>query len=223
MSLKRQCIATTVAVALFFGLPELAASALSRARLDAAASSRFGAAGTTVVAEWTRLIELGQPQPASEQLRRVNEFVNSRVLFESDATVWGQDDYWATPLETLARGRGDCEDFAIAKYISLLALGMPPSKLRLIYVKARVGDGAQSSFQAHMVLGYYEDLDGEPQLLDNLVPTIENASARADLVPIFSFNGEGLWAGGTLSGSDPSARLSRWRDLIERLKEEGFL
>lgn len=223
MSLRRQCHLTTLAITLFLGLPGFALSALSYARLEATAQERFGLAGTAVVAEWTRLIELGGPQPPLEQLRRVNDFVNSRVHFESDASVWGQDDYWATPLETLSRGRGDCEDFAIAKYVSLLALGMPVSKLRLIYVKARVDNGGQASFQAHMVLGYYEDVAGEPQLLDNLVPDIQNASARTDLVPIFSFNGEGLWAGGTLSGSDPSARLSRWRDLLERLKDEGFL
>lgn len=223
MSLRRKCLATSLAITLFLGLPGLASSALSRARLEATAHERFGSAGTAAVAEWTHLIELGGPQPAQEQIRRVNDFVNNRVLFESDASVWSQDDYWATPLETLARGRGDCEDFAIAKYVSLLALGMPASKLRLIYVKARIDNGGQPSFQAHMVLGYYEDVAGEPQLLDNLVPDIQNAGARTDLVPIFSFNGEGLWAGGMLSGTDPSARLSRWRDLLERLKNEGFL
>lgn len=223
MKLRQKCIAWILALTLFIGLPGFALSALSQSRLEIAAHERFGATGTAAVDEWTRLIELARPQPAQEQLRRVNDFVNSRVLFESDTTVWGHDDYWATPLETLSRGRGDCEDFAIAKYVSLLSLGMPPSQLRLIYVKARIESAGQTTYQAHMVLGYYEDVAGEPQLLDNLVPEIQHAGSRTDLVPIFSFNGEGLWAGGTLSGSDPSARLSRWRDLLEKLKDEGFI
>jgi hypothetical protein len=76
--------------------------------------------------------------------------------------------------------------------------------------------------QAHMVLGYYPDPNGEPQILDNLVGTIERASTRTDLVPVFSFNAEGLWAGGMKAANDPTTKLSRWRDLMTRLRSEGI-
>ncbi|UUZ55187.1 transglutaminase-like cysteine peptidase [Massilia sp. H-1] len=50
--------------------------------------------------------------------------------------VWGKSDFWATPFEAMIKGKGDCEDFVIAKYFSLLALEVPDSQLRLIYVRA---------------------------------------------------------------------------------------
>ena len=165
------------------------------------------------------LIEVGRDQPVDERLERANQFINSRTLFESDFQAWQAQDYWATPLETLGAGRGDCEDFAIAKFVSLVALGVPQDQLRLIYVRATV-DGTPP--QAHMVLGYYPDPNGEPRILDNLVGTIERASARTDLVPVFSFNAEGLWAGGMKAANDPTAKLSRWRDLMARLRAEGI-
>ena len=59
-----------------------------------------------------------------EQLRRVNEYFNRRIRFAEDSAVWSQPDYWATPLETIARGAGDCEDFVFAKYFTLRELGI---------------------------------------------------------------------------------------------------
>ena len=197
---------------------QIATGALNRSALRAAAQARYGAQGVETVLEWIYLIDQARSQPAAEQLSRVNDFFNGRTTFQSDDQIWNQADYWATPLELLAGGRGDCEDFAIAKYVSLLALGIPQSRLRLIYVKARI----EGTSQAHMVLGYYADSNGEPQILDNLTGVIERATNRPDLTPVFSFNGEGLWAGGVKASSDPTARLSRWRDLLSRLSTEGF-
>lgn len=157
------------------------------------------------------------------KLRGVNEFFNRRVLFRDDLEVWGQTDYWASPLEMLDKGAGDCEDYAIAKYFSLLGLGVPVSKLRMVYVRAQLG-GVGGPSQAHMVLAYYESANAEPLILDNLVSEVRPASRRPDLSPVFSFNSEGLWQGvgpQTATG-DPVARLSRWRDLLAKAKAEGF-
>ncbi len=156
------------------------------------------------------------------QLQAINEFFNRHVLFRDDTEVWGQIDYWASPLETLHKGRGDCEDYAVAKYFSLLALGMPTSKLRLVYVRAQIG-GPQGLVQAHMVLAYYAAPGAEPMILDNLITELRPASRRPDLVPVFSFNSEGLWQGvGTQSAGDPTARLSRWREVLAKARSEGF-
>ena len=159
----------------------------------------------------------------ADKLRGVNEFFNRRVLFRDDMEVWGQTDYWATPLEMLDKGAGDCEDYAIAKYFSLLGLGVPVAKLRLVYVRAQLG-GVGGPSQAHMVLAYYESATAEPLILDNLVSDVRSASRRPDLSPVFSFNGEGIWQGvGTQAAAgDPVARLSRWRDLLAKARAEGM-
>ncbi|MGQ0622039.1 MAG: transglutaminase-like cysteine peptidase [Panacagrimonas sp.] len=203
-------------------LSGVAVAALDRGQLRDVAASRYGEHGVRVAADWLHLLDQARSQPVSVQMSRINEFFNSRTTFASDVDVWQQADWWATPLDTLARGRGDCEDFAIAKYVSLMALGVAQNRLRLIYVRANLDGSMPGTSQAHMVLGYYADPNGEPQILDNLVGSIERASARPDLTPVFSFNGEGLWAGGVKAQSDPTARLSRWRDLLVRLKNEGF-
>ena len=157
------------------------------------------------------------------QLQAVNAFFNQRILFRDDTEVWGQIDYWASPLETLDKGAGDCEDYAIAKYFSLLAVGMPVSKLRLVYVRAQIG-GPQGALVAHMVLAYYAAPGAEPLILDNLITELRPASRRPDLVPVFSFNSEGLWqgVGPQAAGGDPTARLSRWREVLAKARAEGF-
>jgi len=192
------------------------------ARLRSVAQSRYGAASVSAVSDWQRMLELARSEAVDVQLSRVNEFFNIRTSFEDDIAIWSQEDYWATPLETLVRGRGDCEDFAIAKYVSLIELGVPQARLRLIYARADLRAFGGASSQAHMVLGYYDDPNGEPLILDNLSGRIQRASLRRELTPVFSFNAQGLWAGGRQAGSDPTARLSRWRDLLARLRDEGF-
>lgn len=187
--------------------------------LQAQAQLRYGEYGLHAVNDWMRLMAAARGLPVAEQVRRVNEFFNTRIAFADDATVWQVEDYWATPLESLGGARGDCEDFAIAKYASLVALGVPEAQLRLIYVAARL-PGAPSEVP-HMVLGYYPEVDAEPQILDNLVGTVEWASARKDLKPVFSFNGAGLWAAGRRAPGDPTQRLSRWRDVLLRIQREG--
>jgi predicted transglutaminase-like cysteine proteinase len=157
------------------------------------------------------------------KLRGVNEFYNRRVLFRDDTDIWGQADHWASPLEMLDKGAGDCEDYAIAKYFSLLGLGVPVAKLRLVYVRAQLG-GPGGPSQAHMVLAYYEYANAEPLILDNLVSEVRPASRRPDLSPVFSFNSDGLWqgVGAQAATGDPTARLSRWRDVLAKARAEGF-
>ena len=153
------------------------------------------------------------------KLDAINNFYNRQVLFRDDMEVWGQVDYWASPLETLAQGQGDCEDYAIGKYFSLVALGMATAKLRLVYVRAQVA----GAVQAHMVLAYYPAPNAEPLILDNLVGELRPASQRPDLVPVFSFNSDGLWQGvGAQTAGDPLARLSRWREVLAKARAEGF-
>lgn len=185
---------------------------------------RWGNAALPRFAAWREQVASSNNGSEGERLRRVNDFVNRSITFGDDQTIWGQSDYWATPLETLGRAAGDCEDYAIAKYFTLLGIGIPAEKLRLIYVKAKIGAGDSALVQAHMVLAYYAQPDAEPLVLDNLLTDIRPASRRPDLVPVFSFNRDGVFTG--VSGKDSAVagtgRLSRWEDLLKRTRQEGF-
>lgn len=191
-------------------------------RLQRAASLRGNANGQRLFADWRELMADSRSLSEADKLKRLNEFFNRRLNFSDDVSIWGQADYWATPLESMAKGAGDCEDFVIAKYFSLKELGVPVQKLRLTYVRARIGGPNSSISQAHMVLTYYAAPDAEPLVLDNLITDIRPASRRSDLTPVFSFNSDGLWAGGTTSSGSPVDRLSRWKELLLRMQAEGF-
>jgi len=187
------------------------------------AGQRFGESGTASVATWRDLLTQAGNQPDAVKLRRVNEFFNRRIRFGEDSDIWGKQDYWATPLETLGRGEGDCEDFAIAKYVTLKLLGIPSEKLRMTYVKARIGGPQSIIVQAHMVLSYYPAPGDEPLVLDNLISDIRPASRRTDLTTIFGFNAEGLWVGGAAPrAGNASQRLSKWQSVLARMREEGI-
>lgn len=208
---------------LAIGVLFLLAASIAAPDLDktqALALQRYGARAADTIVAWRKLIEETRALPDNDKLNKVNTFFNRRVLYETDTVVWGQEDYWATPLEFMGRAAGDCEDFAIAKYMTLLMLGINNQHLRLIYVRYKTGATAPI---AHMVLGYYPQPTEEPMILDNMISSVRPASMRSDLTPVFSFNSDGLWAGGaTTSTADPTTRLSRWRDVLERMRQEGL-
>ena len=180
------------------------------------AERKYGRDASHRLTAWEELIARDRSRTDRDKLEKVNRFFNERIRFESDREVWGVEDYWATPIEFLARGAGDCEDFAIAKYFTLKATGVDDEKLRITYVKA-----LRYNIH-HMVLTYYSDPEAEPLVLDNLVDSIDRASKRTDLVPILSFNGSGLWLAkqrgkGKLAGK--SSRLRLWQDLLQKMSE----
>jgi predicted transglutaminase-like cysteine proteinase len=123
-------------------------------------------------------------------------------------------------MELLGTGGGDCEDYSISKYFTLLAMGMESEKLKITYVKAR-GYGLINA--AHMVLAYYPTPSAMPVVLDNLDGDIKPADKRGDLTPVYSFNGDGLWLArerGTGKRVDGGNRISLWRDMMTRMGKE---
>lgn len=205
-------------------LPAEPVGAIDNTRL-AATFLKYRPDGLQVLRDWQAMIQNGQALTTADKLRRVNEFFNHRIHFGEDQQIWGQSDYWATPMETLAKGWGDCEDFSIAKYFSLLALGIPVEQLRLVYVKAQIGGPSSPIQQAHMVLAFYTSPEAQPLVLDNLITEIRPASRRPDLQPVFSFNSQAIYAGAAgdaAAGPGGIGRLSRWQDLLQRARAEGF-
>jgi len=142
-------------------------------------------------------------------LKRTNDFYN-QVPYFTDLEHWGVDDYWATPVELVASFGGDCEDYAIAKYMTLKDLGVPVERLRIAYVRAiKIGE-------THMVLAYYPTPDSDPWILDNLIPEIKHGSERTDLIPVYSFNDDDLWLANGTARKGGASTVRLWRDVIEK-------
>jgi len=172
-------------------------------------------AGQQRIAAWHALMKEKHDAPEMEKLKSVNDFFN-QLEFVDDLSHWGKDDYWSTPQEMLVSNGGDCEDFATAKYFTLRRLNIPDEKLRLTYVKSL------KLKQPHMVLSYYAEPTTDPLILDNLVNTILFASQRTDIIPVYSFNSQGLWLtrkqnSERLGGAE---RLSLWQALQSRFSQE---
>ena len=182
-----------------------------------AISKKYGQAAANRIQKWREILLSDIRADESRKLELVNRFFNT-LPFVSDLEHWGKMDYWATPLEFLETNGGDCEDFAIAKYLTLREIGVPADRLRITYVKALTLN------QAHMVLTYYPTPDAEPLVLDNLQSDIMPASQRQDLIPVYSFNGDNLWLAKELTGRSQlvgeSERIGLWRDLLKRLIRE---
>jgi len=188
-------------------------------RLDesvlAEAEKKYGTSARQRLIDWVELIRNDQSTTDVEKLVKVNDFFN-KLDFVDDSLHWRQEDYWATPVEFLASDGGDCEDFSLAKYFTLKAMGVKEKRLNLTYVKAL------DLNQAHMVLTYFEVPGEEPLVLDNLIGDIKPATQRTDLLPVYSFNGTGLWIAkmrgrGELVGK--SDRLGRWKELLTRMPQ----
>ena len=166
------------------------------------------------ILSWEELIKQSEGLEDTQKLTAVNRFFNRQLRFVDDLGNWQQSDYWATPIEATVKGAADCEDYSIAKYFTLRRLGIPSSQLRITYVKALEYN------QAHMVLTYYATPTADPLVLDNLITEIRPASLRRDLLPVYAFNAEGLYLPGRKSGD--SKRLSRWQDVLKKMRDEGF-
>ena len=115
--------------------------------------------------------------------KQVNAMMNKKKYIV-DNKNWGKSDYWATPVEFMSRG-GDCEDFAIAKYAALRALGVPENRMRLLILQD------QKKNMPHAVLVVYSEKG--PMILDNQIKAMQSASSIKHYKPIFSINREAWW------------------------------
>lgn len=190
-------------------------------------SKRFSAEAPKRLIIWQKLINdmrateaLGARQSEANAesltLRKTNKFFN-QVPYANDINHWGREDYWATPVETLSSFAGDCEDYSIAKYLSLKELGIPVERLRITYVRAL------NLNESHMVLAYYPTPDADPWILDNLIGEVKRASQRPDLEPVYSFNDDDLWLASGSSRKGGASQVRLWRELLEKLVKEQKL
>ncbi|MCL1144122.1 transglutaminase-like cysteine peptidase [Shewanella gaetbuli] len=210
---KRCHIIFVAALFVVFSLYASPTQTLDEGKIISTLSKRYGDRAGLRAKAWFKVVAESGPLSEKQQLEKVNQFFNL-FRFVNDDVLWGDSNYWATPMEFIGVNGGDCEDFSIAKYFTLLQLGIPENKLRITMVKAT------SVNQYHMVLAYYEKPSSIPLILDNLDKKIKPATQRRDLIPVYSFNGQQLWLNkekgrGELAGS--SSRLKKWNDLKHRL------
>ncbi|MCD6034860.1 MAG: conserved periplasmic protein of unknown function [Rickettsiales bacterium] len=135
--------------------------------------------------EWRGFLERIDEKDLStlEKAEAVNSYVN-RVSYADDNDVWGKSDYWATPREFLSH-QGDCEDYAITKYFSLLALGVREEDMRLVIMNDR------RKGVIHAALSV--DIDGKTYLLDNQTPDVVVYHTLGRYRPIYAINTKGWW------------------------------
>jgi len=120
------------------------------------------------------------------QLNRINFYLN-RLLPQYDNIINNKLDNWATPKEFLIVGYGDCEDYAIIKYYSLIKLGFDEKKLFITVVKEKFKGGI------HMVLTYFKTKNESPLVLDNLSFKILDLKTREDLEAELFINSSGVY------------------------------
>jgi len=198
---------------LTFGLYAKQTATLDNDKIIRALEQNYGARAGKRGNAWVKILTQSNALTEMEKLKKVNRFFNY-FRFIDDIKLWGVKNYWATPIEFIGVNGGDCEDYSIAKYYTLLELGVPDEKMRITMVKAlRLN-------QYHMVLAYYDTPGSVPLILDNLDGAIKPATKRNDLLPVYSFNGTQLWLNkekgrGVLAGN--SKRLKRWTSLKQRL------
>lgn len=184
----------------------------------AQAQKQYGPLAANRLKAWQEMVNHAYHKPERLQLEIVNRFFN-KARYKTDDQVWHQHDYWATPVELLEKDAGDCEDYVIAKYFTLKALGISEKKLYLTYVKAI------RFKQAHMVLTYFKTPKSIPLVLDNLNDRILKATQRRDLIPVYSFNGDGLWLsklrGKGKSVNGGSKKIEQWQTLLKKLDKRN--
>lgn len=181
-------------------------------------SQKYGDYATRRLLARARLMREVKNLPEKQKLVEVNNFYN---LFEyrANKSYPEKANYLATPLEFTIAGTGNCEDFTIAKYFTLRELGVPDEKLLIEYVKLKSSDPQYDT--AHMVLLYYETPNSIPLVLDNVNKEILPGDQRKDLIPIYGFNGLGLWEAKGLKKGEKIGRpqdLKRWSKLQEKIK-----
>ncbi len=222
LSLRKRWLNTflkCLGLLVFLGVFTVSATFDISPKLLAKIEQKHGKEASDRIEQWQKLMRTAKTLPEAEKLKRVNDFFNQQIEFVDDIYLWGENDYWATPMEFLFQGAGDCEDYAIAKYFTLIELGVAEKKMRIMYVKAlRLN-------QAHMVLTYYPTPRAVPAVLDNLIPEIKSATKRTDLLPVYSFNGSGLWLAkskGRGKRVGGASRLSLWTELKQRMLENSI-
>jgi predicted transglutaminase-like cysteine proteinase len=126
----------------------------------------------------------GRAHGGRARIGTINRAINLAIRPMTDLAQWGVTDRWSAPLATLATGRGDCEDYAIAKYVALREAGVAENDVRLIIVR----DVANGEDHAVVAARTHEKWI----MLDNRRLTLLEDSAMPHVLPLFAFDNAGV-------------------------------
>ncbi|MFM5296238.1 transglutaminase-like cysteine peptidase [Aeromonas veronii] len=145
-----------------------------------------------------KLIAMKSSMPSATDFQKVvavNRFVNTEISYKPDGA-----DEWATPLQTMIRGHGDCEDYALLKYSLLSDWGVPITSMRLTYGVIK------NTREAHMVLVYEDPKEANVYVLDNRRNNVVREKMLNDFVAVYSFNHEQFFLNkeGSVSNVSPT-------------------
>lgn len=144
----------------------------------------YAASSSKAVKAWQAMIRKNKGKSEIEQIEAVNGFIN-QWRYRSDSYNYKTSDYWASPAEFFTRS-GDCEDYAIAKYVTLRQMGFSADQLRLVVVKDVVRN------LAHAVLAVYAG--GDVFILDNVTSEVRAQAEVTEYAPYYSVNEQARWA-----------------------------
>jgi predicted transglutaminase-like cysteine proteinase len=154
-------------------------------REDAAESclSSYSTASPCPPREWTQLIVRFRGRPRREQIDGINAAINAHPYVSAIAN-WGNPAHWETPFEFF-RHNGQCQDYAITKFLLLRELGVPDRAMRLVVLR----DTRRQVDHAVLVV----DVSGHELMLDNLAPRVVSANADPNYHAYYSVNESGWW------------------------------
>ena len=139
--------------------------------------NKYGINALKRIKLWNQMIESSKNETTLNKIKNVNDFFN-KFAYKDDLVHWRKKDYWATPFEFMVTGAGDSEDYALAKYYSLLKLGVSRKNLEITFVEYK---GSKSFQNNHVVLNYFHNLNSEAIVLDNIEGELQLTSKRPDL------------------------------------------
>lgn len=175
----------------------------------------FGKIAKNRVSDYSKSINIFRNYSKNKQLIKVNIYLN-QLLPQVDILNQKKRDYWETPKEFLTIGYGDCEDYAIIKYFTLLKLGFAKEKLYLTAVREKFRG------KYHLVLSYFEDKNKSPLILDNLSFRILDLETRKDLKVDMFINSNGVYKLNEKKRLIKVAKVSsKFNELLKRVKKEG--
>jgi predicted transglutaminase-like cysteine proteinase len=173
------------------------------------------------IKSWQALIQDNQNLSDTDKLKKVNAFFN-QWQYASDEQIWGKPDYWATPLEFVEKGEGDCEDFAIAKFDALQQMRVSEDKILICYTKIKLPH--HTAYQPHVLVAYFAKNERSPLILDNFNKEILTAKERSDLKALYCFNHLGFWQVSTEGKKryiGRSTDIKKWQEMEKRRQLEA--
>lgn len=197
-------------IIIFFYISSLFSSPLITDKLISDANKKYKAhAKNRFIAVRDKLIRDLKDADEMTKLNKVNSWINY-IKYESDEKLYGVSDYWATLYEFVGRGKGDCEDYTIAKYYILKELGISPKKMKFTYVIYKDRKGKKIS---HMVLSYLKvpkpKKKSQILILDSNNRLILPASKRKDIVKVIK-----------MINGDTGAKSKKWKKLEIDMKKK---